>query len=48
MANRPDRPHRPRWVEWPPESSLRDYVWGALIVACAVSTAFGMYYLFGR
>jgi len=43
---RPKYPARRVQLEWPFESPIRHYVWGALLVAFGLFTVFGMWFLF--
>lgn len=33
---------------WLPESPVRDYMWGIIIVAFGIFTILGMFFLFGQ
>jgi len=46
--NPPKKIWRLRRFEFPPESPVRDYVWGLLIAAFGALTILGMFFLFGR
>jgi len=45
--NPPKKIWRLRRFGFPPESPVRDYVWGLVIVAFGALTILGMFFLFG-
>ncbi len=44
---KPDIKPRAWRLRWSRESALRDYMWGAIIVAFGLFTVIGMFFLFG-
>lgn len=46
--NRPTNIRELLSLGWLPESPLRDYLWGSIIIALAILTVVGAFFLFGN